>query len=128
MKISLKTIAAVAALGVGSFAFAFTALHHGQRPAPISKLRPDQAIHLAVEKTGGEAIQATFEFEDGKWQYAVLVVKNHKLMEVELNAMNGKIGDVETADPAGEAKEFESDLKAAMSGKTTAAAAADSGD
>lgn len=103
------TLSAVAAVSLA--AIVFGAQRSSDRNGTIT---PWKAMSLAEARTGGHAVQATYEFEDGNWQYAVLVVAKHKLWEVEMNRNSGKIGDVETADPSGEAKEFEGDLKRAI--------------
>lgn len=78
--------------------------------APKAAVSPVQAMKLANTKTGGKSAIATFEFEDGHWIYGVVVAKKGKLMEVEIDAATGKVGDVEALTPSGEAKEFASEL------------------
>jgi len=73
---------------------------------------------MAAAKTKGRAIKATFEYDDGAWIYGVDVVqKNGTLKEVEIDATSGKLADVETITPAGEAQETQSELKHAMQGQ-----------
>ena len=74
--------------------------------APMAKLLPSAAMKIASSKTGGTAKMAMFEFEDGHWIYGVIVAKNHKLMEVELDANTGKVGDTESITPEAEGKEM----------------------
>jgi len=81
-----------------------------KRTKPSAKISPVEAMKLAESKTGGKAKIATFEFEDGKWIYGVVVVKSHKLMEVEIDATSGKVGDVESFTADSEAKEFKGEL------------------
>jgi uncharacterized membrane protein YkoI len=80
------------------------------RSAPTVKVTPVQAMSAAERKTGGKAAMANFEFDEGHWIYAVIVAKNHKLMEVEVNSETGKVDDSEDATPEGEAKEFQQEL------------------
>ncbi len=84
---------------------------HHSMTVPVAELTPVQAMKIAGTKAGGKAVMATFEFDEGHWVYGVLVVKNHKLMEVELDPITGKVGDTESVDPAGEAKEFKHELE-----------------
>jgi hypothetical protein len=84
--------------------------------APMGKVTPWVAMKSAAMKVGGKAYNATFEFEDGKWIYGVMVVKNHKMSEVEIDATTGKVGDVEAIDPAKEAKEVQGELTKALKG------------
>ena len=85
--------------------------HQGLSSTPTGKVTPWAAMGTAAAKTGGKPFQATFEFEDGRWQYGVLVVKAGKIFEVEINATTGVVGDVEGITPGGEAKEFKSELE-----------------
>jgi uncharacterized membrane protein YkoI len=78
------------------------------------KITPWEAMKIAEQKSNGKAIEATYEFEDGKWGYSIMVVSKGKLYEVELNAKTGRVGDVEEASASGEAKEFQSDLEHAL--------------
>jgi uncharacterized membrane protein YkoI len=77
---------------------------------PTAKLSPVQAMQLSEAKFGGKAKIATFEYDDGHWIYGVIVVKNHSLMEVELDPNNGKIMETEKVTPDSEAKEMKADL------------------
>jgi uncharacterized membrane protein YkoI len=83
---------------------------------PKVKLNPVQAMKIAEKASGGKAFQATFEYDEGHWVYGVMVKKGKALMEVELNPVTGKVGDTEKIDPAGEAKEMESELGKVLKG------------
>lgn len=83
--------------------------------APKAKITASQAKAAAVKKVPGSAQSATYEFEDGKWQYAVLVNGSRGgLYEVEVDATSGKVTDTEKTTPAEEAQEAAADKKAAM--------------
>jgi hypothetical protein len=111
MKASFNILTgAFALVGVAATisSLATTALAHGQgKEAMIS---PVKAMSIAAAKTGGKAAMAIYEFDDGHWIYGVTVVKNHKLLEVEMDPATGKIGETESVTPAGEAKEMQSEL------------------
>lgn len=79
-----------------------------------AKVTPWAAMKTAAAKTGGMPFQALYEFDEGHWVYGVVIVKDHKLMEVEIDPQTGKVGDTEGIDPAGEAKEVQQELTAAM--------------
>ncbi len=79
----------------------------------VGKITPWEAMKVAEARTSGKAIEAVYEFDDGAWGYAVYVAAKGKLYEVEISK-TGKVGDVEGANPAEEAKELESDLNKAM--------------
>lgn len=78
---------------------------------PTVKITPDQAMKAAEAKTGGKAGMALFEFDEGHWVYGVIVVKNHKLVEVDVDPLTGKAGATEDAKPADEAKELKDALE-----------------
>ncbi|MHB8636863.1 MAG: PepSY domain-containing protein [Fimbriimonadaceae bacterium] len=104
---------ALAAAGAGAGLLVHVrALRSAPIKPPSGKVAPWTAMKTASVKTGGKAFQATFEYEDGRWQYGVLVVKGGKISEVEINATTGVVGDVEGITPAGEAKEMRADLEA----------------
>ena len=78
--------------------------------APSAKISPVQAMKIATDKSGGKAGMAMFEFEDGHWIYGVVIAKKGKLMEAEIDATTGKLGDVEDITASGEGMEFSSEL------------------
>ncbi len=83
-----------------------------QRPTtPTATITPIQALKLAAEKTkGGTAFQANFEFDEGKWVYGVLVVKGHKVTEVIVDPMSGKVLATEAITPQDEVVEVRDEL------------------
>jgi len=82
--------------------------------APRAKIGPVDAIRIAQGKVAGRAVQANFEFDEGHWVYGVMIAHDHKLSEVEIDPMTGKVGDVEAVTPDGEAKEVKAELSAAI--------------
>lgn len=86
----------------------------GAMKPPMAKFGPVDAIKTALIKVPGTALQANFEFDEGHWVYGVMIVHDHKLSEVEIDPMTGKVGDVEDVTPAGEAKEVEAELNKAI--------------
>ena len=94
------------------------AANSGVNAAPAAKITPAQAKAAAVKKIPGKALSAKYEFEDGHWQYAVLV-KNKKgeMYEAEVNSMTGRVTATEKTTPAEEASEAAADKKAAQSKK-----------
>jgi len=87
------------------------ASRQGISTAPTGKVTPWAAMATAAARSGGKPFQATFEFEDGRWQYGVMVLKAGKIFEVEINATTGAVGDIEGVTPGGEAKEFKTELE-----------------
>lgn len=101
-------------LAAGGLALALLGTAHaGAKPTP--KITPAQAEAAAVKKIPGTAQSAKYEFEDGHWQYAV-IVKNKKgdLYEAEVNSTTGRVTATEKTTPADEAGEAAADKKAAM--------------
>ena len=82
----------------------------GPMPKPVAKITPVQALKAAEAKTGGKATMAIFEFDEGHWIYGVIVVKNHKLTEVDVDPVTGKAGATEAVTPDDEAKEMKDAL------------------
>ena len=107
-------IAAIGLIAIGSGAAELTQKLSAFSAPPSGKVTPWAAMKTAAAKTGGKPFQAVFEFEDGRWQYGVLVLKGGRISEVEINATTGVVGDVEGITPAGEAKEAQSELEAAI--------------
>lgn len=82
-----------------------------------SKISPWAAMMAAQKKVGGKPFQALYEFEDGKWNYGVAILKGKKIIEVDVNPVTGKVGSTENVTPSDEAEEmrdaFERVLKSA---------------
>src|SRR5438132_13089858 len=94
------------------FAAAYLALCsivYGQKP-PKAKITASQANQIAVKKFHGKVEGKTpLENEEGKWQYGVMVRTGKTLREVMVNAMTGKIDNVEVTTKAKEAAEAKAD-------------------
>ena len=87
------------------------------------RVTPWAAMKIANATLKGKPLTATYASEGNKWLYDVLVTKNGKLYEVEVDAVTGKAAPAETVTVAEEAKEMTDDLNKAM-GVTTPAAKA----
>jgi uncharacterized membrane protein YkoI len=90
----------------------------GPMTTPVAKISPVQAMRAAEAKVGGKATMVLFEFDEGHWIYGVVVVKNQKLMEVDVDPVTGKAGDHEEVTPEDEAKEFQDALSKMMKGSS----------
>jgi uncharacterized membrane protein YkoI len=124
MKNSIKTlIGAFAVIGVASTGTMLSSKAFAQdqekgektkdtpMTKPMAKITPVQALKAAEAKVGGKATMAIFEFDEGHWIYGVIVAKNHKLMEVDVDPMTGKAGASEDVTPDDEAKEMKDALE-----------------
>lgn len=83
---------------------------------PKPKISAQEAEAAAVKKLGGKATSSKYEFEDGRWQYAVIVKNDKGMYEAEVNATTGKVMDSEKTSEAEEAKEAAADAKKAADG------------
>ncbi len=92
--------------------FALASLATAAIAAP--HVSPAQAKAAAVKKLGGQALSAKYEFEDGHWQYAVLVKNTAGLYEAEVSSTTGRVTATEKTTPAEEASEAAADKKAAL--------------
>lgn len=87
-------------------------------PQAQGKIAPWDAMKAATAKLGGgTAYQATYLIEGGKPMYDVVVIKNKKLSEVEVDAVTGKAGTVEEVTPAEEGQELVDQLNVALGKK-----------
>lgn len=89
-------------------------------PPPSGKITPWAAIKIAQSKVPGRPLQANFEFDEGKWVYGVMIVSGKTIKEVEIDPSSGKVGDVESVTPNGEAKEVRAELTKAIGGTPAA--------
>lgn len=119
----------VTALGVSAVMGSGLLVINAKAQAPKGKITPWEAIKIANGKVPGRALNANFEFDEGKWVYGVMIVTNDtpkQIKEVEIDPMTGKVGDAETITPEGEAKEVTAELNAALGVKSNAAPAKES--
>ena len=111
-----NTLAAALGLSLATLVTA-AALAQASPAQPKHKISPAQAKAVALRSVPGTASSAKYEWEDGKWQYAVGVTDSHKQMwEVEVSS-EGKVTDKEKTSAAEEATEAAADKKAALKGK-----------
>ncbi|BDI33676.1 hypothetical protein CCAX7_57270 [Capsulimonas corticalis] len=85
----------------------------GAATPPKPKITSAQAEAAAVRKVPGKAMSSKYEFEDGRWQYAVIVKGKDGLYEVEVSSSTGKVLDQEKTSAAEESKEAAADKAAA---------------
>lgn len=95
-------VAAAASTGIGMAAPAM---------APRPKISAHTAERTAARKLHGKAISSKYEFEDGRWQYGVIVMKGKQEYEVEVSATTGKVLDMEKTSAAEEANEAAAEKK-----------------
>lgn len=105
-----------ALIGSGALALSAIAQNSKKVPEPKGKITPWEAIKSAKGKVPGRALNANFEFAEGHWVYAVMIVNGKTIKEVEIDPMTGKVGDTETITPEGEAQEMKDELTVAIGG------------
>jgi len=81
---------------------------------PTGKVTPWNAMKIANSTLKGKPLTAIYASEGNKWLYDVLVTKDGKLYEVEVDAVTGKAAPAEVVTVAEEAKEMTDDLNKAM--------------
>lgn len=103
----VKLAVGLAVVGLGSGSAV-----HAAPAAPKVKVTAAQATKTATAKFHGKATKpAVLENEDGKWQYAVMVLSGKVLREVAVDANTGKIVDVEVTTEAKETAEEKTEAK-----------------
>ena len=113
--LSVGTIAAIAFLGAQALGgYSTLQKKNAFNTKPVGKITPWDAMASAT-KSGGKAVSAIFEFDEGKWIYGVIVVKNHKVWEVAVDPTTGAVLESEETTPDAEAKEMKADLTKALS-------------
>jgi hypothetical protein len=99
-------IATLLAAGIGSGVQAQGTHTKMQASHSHAKISAAQAQTIALKKYPGKVEGKTnLENEEGSWQYAVNVRSGKTLREVQVDAMTGKIANVEVTSKAEEAKE-----------------------
>jgi uncharacterized membrane protein YkoI len=109
MKLSLRTLLAVAFVGMTSFLFAAEKSDAKEAPSAPGSIRPKgeikpkdlpalakisftAALEIALKTAPGSVIKAELEVEDGNLQYSFEIVGADKVItEVEIDAGNGKV-------------------------------------
>ena len=110
-----RTVKYAAALSAAALSLPALAAPHA---APKARISPAQAEAAAVKAVPGRAQSAKYEFEDGHWQYAVIVRDaKGQLYEAEVNAATGRVTATEKTSAAEEASEAAADRKAALHAK-----------
>jgi len=106
-----KSTIGISYLGaVAVFVIATAGIAVAAKP-PAAKVSSKQAEAAALKRIKGHVVSSSYEFEDGHWQYAVVISKKSKLYEVEVSANTGKVTDIETTSPGEEAAESAADAK-----------------
>lgn len=115
---SMRRLAAVAlTCALGGSVLVAGAQHGARQPAPRCSISPVDAIKVATARVPGRPLWANFEFAEGKWVYAVMIVNGKSIKEVEVDPMTGKPGAIEVVTPNDEAKEVRDDLSVAIGAK-----------
>lgn len=89
-------------IALGSTGAAFAIENEGENSQDVTaalavKTSLSQAIASAEQQTGGKAIEAGFENENGRTQIQVSVAKDHSISDVTVDSTTGKVVKVEAA-------------------------------
>lgn len=86
-------LAALAAVSTAAVVGSAAASSIENDAVAISKAKIDlgQAVAAAEQSVGGKASRAEYERYNGQWVFDVEVVKGKSVMDVKVDAMNGKV-------------------------------------
>ncbi|MDD4880542.1 MAG: PepSY domain-containing protein [Gallionellaceae bacterium] len=87
-------LAAIAALSIAAvFGSAYAANHEDNDALAIAGAKIDlgAAVAAAEQHVGGKASRAEYERHNGHWVFDVEVVKGRSVMDVKVDAGNGKV-------------------------------------
>ena len=105
-KTYLAVLAASAAAAVIGTAYGAKATENDALVISAAKIGLGQAVTAAEQHVGGKASRAEFERHKGQWVFDVEVVKGKSVMDVKVDAANGKVvaasADVIDSDDAGD--------------------------
>lgn len=90
-KTYLAALAAVSTAAVIGSAFAAKSTENDALAISSAKIDLSQAVTAAEQHVGGKASRAEYERHNGQWVFDVEVVKGTEVMDVKVNAGNGKV-------------------------------------
>ena len=116
MQITNRNRTGIAIAGIAALLGGGLALNRANAKGaePTGKVTPWAAMKIANATLKGKPLTATYASEGNKWLYDVLVTKDGKLYEVEVDATTGKAAPAETVTVEEEAKEMTDDLNKGM--------------
>ena len=82
---------AAALLATTAAAFAATGGDNDATAGPAAQTTLVQAVGVAEQHTGGNAVRAEYEKTKAGWAYDVEVVKNAKVFDVRVDAASGNV-------------------------------------
>ena len=105
-KTYLAALAAFSAAAVIGSAYAAKATENDALAISAAKIDLGQAVTAAEQHVGGKASRSEFERHKGQWVFDVEVVKGKSVMDVKVDAANGKViaasADAIDSDDAGD--------------------------
>ena len=89
-RLQLPLAAGLTAIAIGS-AYAAAPAENDALSIAGAKIDLAKAIQAAEQHVGGKAAKAEYERHKGQWVFDVEVVKDRKVMDVKVNAADGKV-------------------------------------
>ena len=90
-KVYVAALAAFSTAAVIGSAYAAKATENDALVISAAKIGLGQAVAAAEQHVGGKASRAEFERHQGQWVFDVEVVKGKSVMDVKVDASNGKV-------------------------------------
>ncbi|MFA5914917.1 MAG: PepSY domain-containing protein [Burkholderiales bacterium] len=90
-KVYVAALAAFSTAAVIGSAYAAKATENDALVISAAKIDLGQAVAAAEQHVGGKASRAEFERHQGQWVFDVEVVKGKSVMDVKVDAVNGKV-------------------------------------
>ena len=90
-KVYVAALAAFSAAAAIGSAYAAKASENDALVISAAKIGLGRAVTVAEQHVGGKASRAEFERHKGQWVFDVEVVKGKSVMDVKVDAANGKV-------------------------------------
>lgn len=105
-RINLVVLAVLSTLAVIGSVYAATVTENDAAAIAGAKIDLSQAVTAAEQHVGGKASRAEYERRKGQWVFDIEVVKGQSVMDVKVDAANGKViearADRDDQDDAGD--------------------------
>jgi uncharacterized membrane protein YkoI len=90
-KIYAAAFVSLSAIAMGGAAYAAKSAENDALAIASAKIGMTQAVAAAEQHVGGKASKAEYEQHKGQWVFDVEVVKDKKVMDVQVDPTSGKV-------------------------------------
>ena len=90
-KIYIVAFVSLSAIALGGAAYAAKSVENDALAITSAKISMTQAVTAAEQHVGGKASKAEYEKHKGQWVFDVEVVKDKKVMDVQVDPTSGKV-------------------------------------